>query len=129
MSKDKSSVLPPAFTDQEVAKIISAIGGDGHSIYNTNKMAAHLGIDPSKFSRWHRNHKSGKDFKSVISDSSGKTVDNMDGVWGLNILEGILSDYGLPATTKFGRGSAAREATSAIINHLKSKGIEIPREE
>ncbi len=129
MSKDKSSVLPPAFTDQEVAKIISAIGGDGHGIYNTNTMATHLGIDPFKFSRWHRNHKSGKDFKSVISDSSGKTVDNMDGVWGLDILEGILSDYKLPPTTAMGRGFRAQQATSAIINHLKSKGIEIPREE
>lgn len=95
---------------------------DGHSIFGP-ELLLEAGVPQELVDRHTSTYES--DFsnpKYVIFDNkTGEPVKEMKGVYGLNVLSGIVSDLGLEAPEKFGRGFQAQVWKDAIQAHFDPK--------
>lgn len=106
------------------AKVILAAADicDGHTIMkpkafldlglHKDMVKAHTTVIKSDFS----------DHKSTIFDNkTGKPVESMEGVYGLDMLFDIVNQLKLNYLDRFGRGSQAREWQRVIVEHFNPK--------
>ena len=114
-----------ALTIHEAARIASYLGRDGHSIYNIDFVDHVGGVDKKKVAdRWnivHHSHSS--DPKYMINNNPDI---KMQGVYSLDVLEGMCNDFGLPRESFFGRGRRASAAYDALFNHAKANDVPWP---
>jgi hypothetical protein len=57
--------------------------------------------------------------QTIFSNKTGAPVNHMRGVYGYNVLSGIVHELNLPYTPKLGRGFQARIWQEAIDNYIK----------
>jgi hypothetical protein len=110
----------PAFSWDNVSqeqqiKLLETIGGDGHTIWSAPGLIED-GIDGYIIGAFTTVEKSDGSWKGSIFNSSGM-VDELRGVYGLTVIRSLASHYG-ESSSKFGRGSEARELTEKIRKHL-----------
>lgn len=97
---------------ESILALLDRIGGDGHTIFKPDV----LGEFPEELQQRFITtlHSDTSDYKSTIFDDQGNILKSIDGVYGLDVQEGILSDLGLRIRDFTGRGFRARAATDAI---------------
>ena len=104
----------PAKTLIEVANLC-----DGHTIFAVEAFT-NLGVPAELIDRYTCEHESGSGYKETIFDSNGNALPKVRGVYGLEVIEAINADLGLPYSTTMGRGFRANECREQIKNHLGS---------
>lgn len=91
---------------------------DGHTIF-TVEAFTDLGVPSELIDRYAYEHESHiGNYKETIFDSSGNVIPKIKGVYGLDVIEAINADLGLPSSTKMGRGFRASECRQQIRDHL-----------
>jgi hypothetical protein len=91
---------------------------DGHTIFKLDAFTK-LGVPQELVDRYSDEFESDtSDYKSTIFDDHGKVIPKMKGVYGLEVIESINREFGLPAPDKFGRGSRAVVCRDQIKKYL-----------
>lgn len=91
---------------------------DGHTIFEPQAFLD-VGVPQELVDRCTNIYESDfSDPKYTISGPDGKPVNQMRGVYGLDMLDSIVRDFNLPTATKFGRGSQAQVWKEALHKHL-----------
>jgi hypothetical protein len=91
---------------------------DGHTIFKMEAFTK-LGVPEELIERYAEEHESEtSDYKSTIFDDHGKIIPKMKGVYGLDVIESINREFGLPASTKFGRGFRADQCRRQIKDFI-----------
>lgn len=107
-------------TDQVI--VLNAFADDGHSIYNSDGLRADNLVAPSVLDEFTVIEKSDSSYKgSIFSSETGERVAEMRGIYGLTVLRSLARYYGV-TSSKFGRGSEARELTAGIRAILEKTG-------
>jgi len=102
-----------------LADLLEHIGYDGHTIWEPSILAKFPKAVQRRFVRVYRSDGTPKG--SIFRD--GRVVKETMGVYGLNLLRGIASDLGLKYDGNvFGRGTEARNISSALAEWLKGGG-------
>jgi len=91
-------------TDKTI--LTKAIMVDGHTIYKPEKFTE-TGLDPTIVAAFTKTLKSGNHPKEMIEDTQGNYAAEMNGVYGLEILEFIANVFNV-TSWKMGRGSRAQ---------------------
>ena len=94
---------------------------DGHTIFNPEAFSE-VGVPQELVDRCTDTYES--DFsnpKYTISNPDGKPVNHTRGVYGLDMLESMIRDFGIVTDTKFGRGFQARLWQEALHARLKNQ--------
>jgi hypothetical protein len=108
-------------TPAQQAKVLEYIGGDGHTIWNPDALkmdAADTTPIDYIIDAFTTEEKSDQSYKgSIFSSETGERQESMRGVYGLTVIRSLARHYGV-TSTKFGRGSEARELTAGILEHL-----------
>lgn len=92
-----------------VGKVVNVINGDGWSIYSPDTFIQ-LGMTREQLEPYIEVHKSGKSPKEMIFNKEGQLVKKMEGIYGLDLLQGLLRELGLDHNcVSLGRGFRARE--------------------
>lgn len=100
----------------QIQKLVSHIGGDGHTIWKQSVLAD---FPESLQERFITTLKSDfSDYKSTIYDNTGKAIPSIKGFYGLTVLTAICNDLGLEYEAKIGRGFQAQVCTEAINKWL-----------
>jgi len=102
------------------AKVIMDVANlcDGHTIFKMEAFTE-LGVPEELIRRYAYEHESDtSDYKSTIFDDAGKIIPKLMGVYGLDVIESMTHDLGLPGSSKMGRGFRAQECREQIRNHL-----------
>jgi len=91
---------------------------DGHTIFEP-KMLIDLGVPQELVDRCTQVYESNfDDPKYTISGPDGQPVEQLTGVYGLDVLESMVRDFDLKYEPKFGRGSQARVFQEILHKHL-----------
>lgn len=95
---------------------------DGHGIFDPTALIE-VGVPQELADRYTDVFESNfDDPKYIIYDNkTGEPVKAMPGVYGLNVLAGMIRDFKLNAPEKFGRGSQAVEWQRVLHEHLDPK--------
>lgn len=94
---------------------------DGHTIFKPEAFLE-VGVPQELVDRYTQTFESDfSDHKSTIFDPLGKAVNKMRGVYGLNMLSGIIRDFNLDARRMLGRGFQAQVWKEALHKHLTPK--------
>lgn len=102
------------------AKVILDVADlcDGHTIFKIEAFTK-LGVPEELIQKYAQEFESNtEDYKQTIFDDHGKVIPKLMGVYGLDVIESINSELGLPYPTKMGRGFRAAECRDQIRNHL-----------
>jgi len=102
------------------AKVIMDVANlcDGHTIFKMEAFTK-LGVPEELIKRYAYEHESNtSNYKETIFDSQGNVMSKVLGVYGLDIIESMTHDLGLPGSSKMGRGFRAQECREQINNHL-----------
>lgn len=106
--------------NQLPAQVLSDVADlcDGHTVFKVEAFTD-LGVPQELIDRYTYEHESDtSDYKSTIFDANGKVVPKVMGVYGLDVIEAINHDLGLPGSTKLGRGFRAQQCREQIKSHL-----------
>ena len=96
---------------------------DGHTIFNPEAFVE-VGVPQSLIDRCTSTYKSDfSDPKYTISGADGNPVEEMSGIYGLDMLESMVRDFGLRCAVKFGRGFQARIYQEALHKYLDPKPV------
>jgi len=91
---------------------------DGHTLFKVEAFTD-LGVPQELIDRYAHEHESNtSDYKSTIFDDSGNVIPKIVGVYGLEVIESLTRDLGLPGSGKMGRGFRAQECREQIRNHI-----------
>lgn len=113
---------PPAFTWSNVslvdqAYLMDLIGGDGHTIYSAPALIEG-GVPAYVIDTFTQVERSDSSYKgSIFSTATGERQESMRGVYGLTVIRSLAAHYGM-TSSKFGRGSEARELSEGIRVNL-----------
>jgi hypothetical protein len=102
------------------AKVILDVADlcDGHTIFKVSAFTD-LGVPQELIDVYASEHESDMtDYKSTIFDNHGQIIPKMMGVYGLDVIESINREFGLPAPTKFGRGFRASQCRDQIKSYF-----------
>ena len=108
-------------TVEQQRKLLEYIGGDGHTIWNADALKADaqdtVAIDyiVDAFTRTERSDGSYKG--SLFDGQTGEYRDTLRGVYGLTVIRSLAAHYDVHSS-KFGRGSEARELTEGILARI-----------
>jgi hypothetical protein len=107
----------PADVLKEVAELC-----DGHTIFNPAAFTE-AGVPQELVDRYTDTFESNlADYKQTIFDNkTGAAVTQMRGVYGYDVLSGIVRELSLPYEPKLGRGFQARVWQEAINKYLTAK--------
>ncbi len=95
-----------------IVAVTGAVGNDGHSIYDA-PLFLKLGLPENVVEHFNREHQSGAAPKETLYGPQG-AVPTMKGIYGAELLQGLARSLGLVWKDALGRGSEARNVTSAI---------------
>lgn len=91
---------------------------DGHSIFDPEALRE-VGVPPALVERFTEIFES--DFSNpkatIFDNKTGKPVNQMSGVYGYNVLSGMVRDLKLLCAPKFGRGFQAEVWKKAIFDY------------
>ena len=105
----------PAAVIKKVAETM-----DGHTIFEPNVLI-NLGVPEHVSDHYVKTFKSNpNDPKWIIYNADGEPVNQMQGVYGLTVLEDIAAAFGVKGRGFYGRGSQAREWQRAINAHFEN---------
>lgn len=91
---------------------------DGHTIFKVSAFTK-MGVPEELVERYTEDFESNTDnYKETIFDDHGKIVPKLKGVYGLDVIESINREFGLPAPNKMGRGFRADVCRNQIRDHL-----------
>lgn len=91
---------------------------DGHTVFKPSAFTD-LGVPKELVDKYTTEHVSDtRDYKQTMFDDRGEVIPSVEGVYGLDVLEAINRDLGLPSSTTMGRGFRARQLINQIANHL-----------
>ena len=91
---------------------------DGHTIFKLDAFTS-LGVPQELIERYaHEFESDTSDYKNTIFDNQGNVISKIKGVYGLTVIESINSEFGLPASNKFGRGFRADVCRDQIKKHI-----------
>lgn len=91
---------------------------DGHTIFKPEAFAE-VGVPQDLIDRCSSTYRSDfSDPKYIISGPDGNPVVEMQGIYGLDMLESMVRDFGLRCEAKLGRGFQARVYQEALHKHL-----------
>jgi len=91
---------------------------DGHTIFKVEAFTA-LGVPSELIEQYTQEFESNTDsYKETIFDDHGKIIPKLKGVYGLDVIESINREFGLPAPNQFGRGFRASLCRDQIRDHL-----------
>jgi hypothetical protein len=94
---------------------------DGHTIFKVEAFTK-LGVPQELIDRFTEEFESDtSNYKETIFDHNGNVIPKMVGVYGLDVIESINRELGLPASDKLGRGFRARHCAEQIKNHFGTK--------
>jgi hypothetical protein len=94
---------------------------DGHTIFEPDAFLG-VGVPQELVDRCTNVYESNfSDPKYIISGLDGKPVNQMRGVYGLDMLDSMVRDFDIQAESKFGRGSQAQVWKEALHKHLEIK--------
>jgi hypothetical protein len=102
------------------SKVISDVVDlcDGHTIFKVEAFTD-LGVPSELIEQYAQEFESNTDnYKETIFDGHGKIIPKLKGVYGLDVIESINRELGLPAPNKFGRGFRADLCRDQIKDHL-----------
>ena len=91
---------------------------DGHTIFKVEAFTK-LGVPQElvdRYAQWFESNT--ESYKETIFDDHGKIIPKLKGVYGLDVIESINREFGLPAPDKFGRGFRADICRNQIKDHL-----------
>lgn len=95
---------------------------DGHGIFDP-KALIDAGVPQELADKFTNTYTS--DFSSpkyvIYDNQTGAPVEAMQGVYGLEVLEGMIRDFGLTAPEKFGRGFQAQVWKEALQAHFAAQ--------
>lgn len=92
---------------------------DGHTIFKPEAFLE-VGVPQELVARCTNAYESDfSDPKYTISGPDGKPVNQMHGVYGLDMLSSMIRDFDIQTETKFGRGSQAQVWKEALHKHLE----------
>ena len=109
-----------SWTDVPAEVVLAAAAVcDGHSIFDPAALRE-VGVPEALITRYTEIFESDfSNHKETIFDSkTGRPVTQMSGVYGYNVLSGIVRALDLPYQPKFGRGSQAEVWKKAISDHF-----------
>lgn len=93
---------------------------DGHTIFRPDAFTS-IGVPKELIDSYTKKYESNKEsYKETIFDDQGNALEDVEGVYGLNVIEAINRDLGLPGSDKLGRGFRAQQCREQIIAHLGS---------
>lgn len=98
-----------------IASLNEKIGHDGHTIWEPSVLES---FPVALQERFIEDHSSDGTVKGSITDNSGAMVEELKGVYGLDVLRAIVQDLGLKAESKFGRGFQATAYSRSIEDWL-----------
>jgi hypothetical protein len=118
MTKKNTIKRFDASMKDKIKDLIKDIGNDGHTIWKPIIIKAFPEAIQSRFIRTIKSDT--PDYKSTVFDKKGNIIEEMEGIYGLNLLGTICSDLNLEYEHKLGRGFQARCYTESIENWLKT---------
>jgi len=118
MEKFTWSLLEPSV----IRKVVEVVQGDGWTIFKPD-VFIEVGVPESLIKQYTRTHHSDKSSPKSTVFANGKAVNKLVGVYGLNVMDGIVRDLGLKPGSFMGRGFQARANYNAINEWLKDKGV------
>lgn len=99
--------------------VVEMFGDDGHSILNADALRADSTIPTSVIDHFETVEKSDGSYKgSIFSTKTGERMPELRGIYCLSVIRSLAGYYGV-TSTKFGRGSEARELTAGIRLTIK----------
>lgn len=99
-----------------IKELLKTIGHDGHTIWDPSILK---NFPEDIQNRFIRKHKSDGSYKGSIWNE-GTMVKELQGIYGLQLLQTICNDLNLEYEGKIGRGFQAQVCTEAINNWLKN---------
>lgn len=96
---------------------------DGHSIFMPEAFLE-VGVPQELVDRCTQVYESNpSDYKQSIFGPDGKLVNQMRGVYGLNMLNSMIKDFALKTRDTMGRGFQARVWQEALRKHLIAENV------
>jgi len=106
----------PKATVQAIAEVS---GSDGHTIFKPEAYTA-AGMPPELLAYFTQTFTSDtSDPKSTLFNAGGGMIPELKGVYGLRVVESIMSAFDLPESSAMGRGFRASHAFAKISAHCK----------
>lgn len=113
------SIATCPLNDEQLLKLIDAIGDDGRTIIDREQLALEIGCEPHVLNQYTRDHASSMtNPKEMITRGDGSHAEHVVGIYGLDMLEALCKQLDLKPAEKMGRGWRARAATDALRRHL-----------
>jgi len=107
-------------TREQQLAVVEMFGDDGHSILNADAMRADSDIPPYVIDAFETVEKSDSSYKgSIFSSETGERMKELRGIYCLTVIRSLARHYGV-RSSKFGRGSEARELTAGIRQQLEA---------
>jgi len=107
----------PRAVIEEVLKIIR---GDGHTMFDSQAFLD-AGLPENVVTHYTRIRATDlSNPRGVMTDKTGNLVSHIEGIYGLDLLRGMVRSLGVPASQALGRGFEARELTHNIEQHFKT---------
>lgn len=103
---------------EDQVKVLDMFGDDGHSILNADTLRADSEIPTSVIDAFERVEKSDSSYKgSIFSSETGERMSELKGIYCLTVIRSLAGYHGI-RSSKFGRGSEARELTAGLRDKL-----------
>jgi hypothetical protein len=100
----------------EILALLEQIGGDGHSVFGPELLAAFPKALQDRFIRTIESDQSS--YKSTLFDNAGNVIQSIRAFYGLTVQECICADLGLEVGSFNGRGFRAQAACASIRRHF-----------
>jgi hypothetical protein len=97
-----------------IRKLLKVIGGDGHTIWDPKVLKDFPQELRERFTKTHKS----RGGKFDITTDTGR-VDSLEGIHGLQLLDALCDDLGVPQSSKMGRGFRAQENTANLVKFLQ----------
>lgn len=107
---------------EQLRAAVKLINGDGHTIFSPVAFVSKCGWKPEDIAPFVTIHRSDKtNIKGILTDRNGNVTEEIQGVYGLRMLEAIASILSVEYLQSLGRGTQAREITDSLLKHWNSQ--------
>jgi hypothetical protein len=118
---DKVNVINRLSVEQ-LRAAVKLINGDGHTIFDPAAFVKRCGWTEADIVVFTETNKSDlNDVKGIITNRNGDVLNELQGVYGLLLLEAIAKVLNVEYLETLGRGTQAREITDALLKHWNSQ--------
>ena len=118
---DKVEVIK-RLSEGQLRAAVNLIHGDGHTIFDPAAFVKRCGWTEADIEPFITVSKSDlSDVKGIITNRNGDVLKELQGVYGLFMLEAIAKILNVEYLETLGRGTQAREITDSLLKHWNSQ--------